>query len=1129
MAGGFPLDTRVELDLGGWTDVTGRVYARDPISITRGKAPDATSSDPVACKLTFDNRDDAFSMRNPLGPYYGLLRRNVPVRVSLPAEVPGMRVQYNDPTRDKESGAFTPGVGLASTGDLDLRVEIDADQWSRGQLIGKYEAVDGLREWLFFVDDGGRLVLQWSPDGLTTNQKVAESGALFGDNGPAHRAVRAVLALADGSVTFYLAPTLAGPWTAAQTVSGAGATSIVASDTGIAVGQIFALTGQALPGRVVGAEVRRGGVLIASPDFGGQPPGTLSFSDAQGNTWALGADAEITDRDVRFLGEVSQWPQSRDVAGVDKTIAVTAYGIRRRLELNAPELDSVMVREFASPKRTAIVAYWPMEDAEGASSLASAFPGAPPMHITGAPELGTYTDWHSSKALPKVQTGAFAGAVPGYDWSTGVIRLRWFMDMDTAPTVETGLVLLRTSTLVWKLTTDNNGAIRVRALSTDGGTTYMDSGFVQFHLNTLGFCSVDFLTQQVGANVAWTLQVLDFQSDQVYNQLIPGTSFQGTVNNRTVGRATSITVAQDGTLGDVAFGHLAVGNTTGAYANTSGALNTWNGEQAEGRLARLSREDGVTVRVDDGGGLNGYTNGHRLGDQVASTWTGILDDAEASDLGMLCESREELGFVYRTRWGLTNQAATVALDYDAGEIARDLEPVDDDQALINDVTVTATNGGSARAEDTDSPLSVLAPPDGVGRYADSVEISAQSDEWLPSQAAFRVRLGTVDEARYPSLEVDLHSPRVSADKARAVRRLDVGDRVDILNADPWTAAVPQIVTGYTETLQVVTHTFAFNLTPYAPWTAAVVETDRYDTAGSELASPAAPIVPAPDFVAKAETYWNAAVVPATLPAGGDFLVACIAWNSTADFTAVPAGWTLVDRLTGVSASAAVYTAPGTVTNATWSFAAATKTSVVILGYSGATLEAHVPLLDAGTDGVHEAPAINVTAAPARVVRFYWEKSSQNTLWTANDAGAMVRGIQYGTGSGSASVLATDQVASAPGTVASASALANVSTSQAGGFSLALLSTAPPDTSDGSITETDTTFTVATTLGPRWTTNPADFPLDVMCGGERMRVTAISGTDPAGQTFTAERGVNGIAKAHTVGTAVALADPAFVAL
>ncbi len=69
-----------------------------------------------------------------------------------------------------------------------------------------------------------------------------------------------------------------------------------------------------------------------------------------------------------------------------------------------------------------------------------------------------------------------------------------------------------------------------------------------------------------------------------------------------------------------------------------------------------------------------------------------------------------------------------------------------------------------------------------------------------------------------------------------------------------------------------------------------------------------------------------------------------------------------------------------------------------------------------------------------------------------------------------------------------------------------------------VTVSVTTLSVTTAAGPRWTTDPAQFPFDVNVGGERVAVTAISGTG-ATQTFTVVRAVNGVQKAHGATTAV----------
>lgn len=65
---------------------------------------------------------------------------------------------------------------------------------------------------------------------------------------------------------------------------------------------------------------------------------------------------------------------------------------------------------------------------------------------------------------------------------------------------------------------------------------------------------------------------------------------------------------------------------------------------------------------------------------------------------------------------------------------------------------------------------------------------------------------------------------------------------------------------------------------------------------------------------------------------------------------------------------------------------------------------------------------------------------------------------------------------------------------------------------------ETSFTVTTASGYLWTTAAAQFPFNIMVGGERMTVTAISGASNP-QTFTVTRSVNGVVKSHAAGAEV----------
>lgn len=81
---------------------------------------------------------------------------------------------------------------------------------------------------------------------------------------------------------------------------------------------------------------------------------------------------------------------------------------------------------------------------------------------------------------------------------------------------------------------------------------------------------------------------------------------------------------------------------------------------------------------------------------------------------------------------------------------------------------------------------------------------------------------------------------------------------------------------------------------------------------------------------------------------------------------------------------------------------------------------------------------------------------------------------------------------------------------------------------GTVTTTQTTITLQINDGKAWTTDAADFPFDIMFGGERMTVTSIGAPSGSGMTFTqafvVTRSVNGVVKTHPTGTTAALAEP-----
>lgn len=77
-------DYLVEMFLGGqWVDITGDVRETEPITIVRGRRDEGTRVDPAQCTLKLNNRHGKYSRKNAVGPYYDMLGRNTPLRVSV--------------------------------------------------------------------------------------------------------------------------------------------------------------------------------------------------------------------------------------------------------------------------------------------------------------------------------------------------------------------------------------------------------------------------------------------------------------------------------------------------------------------------------------------------------------------------------------------------------------------------------------------------------------------------------------------------------------------------------------------------------------------------------------------------------------------------------------------------------------------------------------------------------------------------------------------------------------------------------------------------------------------------------------------------------------------------------------
>lgn len=798
-----------------WADVTTYVRYQEGIQIRRGRSGEGRQTDTTSVAMTLDNRDHRFTPRNPTGPYFGRLGRNTQGRVSITVDDTWLALDGTG-----SSTASTPdSAGLSITGDIDIRVDAWLWSWktgSTGHLMLKGAA--GNRSYRVFTDAAGTVSLVWSADG--TNELTVTSTQTVPVPLVGRKRVRVTLDVNNGAAgrtaTFYTADpddgTLASAtWTQlGDAVTQSGTTSIF---DGTAALTVFTN----IPAKYYALEVRDGiaGTVRANPDFTAQTAGAGSFSDGT-NTWTVGAAADLVDADVRAWFEVAAWPRKRDISGNDEWVPIEGAGIMRRLGAGSSPLNSTLRRAITSGSTPGVREYWPCEDGDTATRLGNAVGGPAMVMNNAAADLASFDGFDCSLPLPTLAaTTELRGAVRNHP-TTGESQVRCLVAVPDTGTAD-GQSLLEVNytgtAATWQVVYGTGGTLLMRARDGSGTTLFSDGPAAFAMDDTARWLSLE-LTQD-GADIDWALKVLD-----------PGETVgfftSGTLAGQTFGRPTRVTGSPGGGTEGVAMGHFVVQDEITSLFDLGAELAAHAGEAAGRRVERLCSEEGLDFRV-----IADLDDTAAMGPQGARTLLDLLRECEEADGGVLYEPRDTFGLAYRPRSSMYSLPVSLSLDHSQHQLAAPLDPVPDDQTLTNDVTVTRTDGSSARAEDTTGPLSTLAPPDGVGRYDSSVTLNVETDTTLDDQAGWRLHLGTVDEDRHPSIQVRLSHPEFSGDAALTadVRALDLGDRFVVTNppAGEPPEDVDQLAQGFTEGIDQKRHDITVNTAPARPWRVPVLD------------------------------------------------------------------------------------------------------------------------------------------------------------------------------------------------------------------------------------------------------------------------------------------------------------------
>lgn len=883
----FPLDARTELLLNGvWTDVSTDVRHEDGITIKRGRSEEASNAEPSTCNLTFDNDDGKFSPRNPNGAYYGMLGRNTPLRVRTPTtEQNYLDLDAGDPfvIGGFSSYATTPDhASLDITGDLDVRVDIRPRTWRPTMMSGlaqKYVIPSNQRSWAFWLNTDGTLTFRWSPDGATfidatstaavpsTSTRLVVRATIDVNNGASGRTVR-----------FYTDTNINGSFTllgAAVTTSGV--TSIFNSSAPVDVGVTNAVLSldAVMQGKFYAAQIRSGigGTVVASPTFSALDTQDNSLTDAQSRVWSLSGTASIANPGARFHGEVSAWPPKWDITHRNRSVPIEASGILRRLSQGQPPKESTMRRYMLS--QSDVVAYWPCEDPEGSDSLTSGLAGKPPMeHLSGNLDKAQYDGFTCSDPIPYAGTVQWEGVVAPYTY-TGVTQVQFLMAVPTGSltSISTILRVFTSGNAPWWKLNISNTTGQLRFLSYDyDDVIHEDTGFTGADLRSKRV-SIIITFEHTGSAIDWTVKAYEMGESSAI------VSLSGTQTSQTFGRVRRVNINMEDSILDsmagVAIGHIVVRNQLVPWGGREVAMGVaYSGETAAQRILRLCVEEGHAVTI-----VGDATDSVAVGPQTSQTFLELVQEAAFTDMGIIYEPREFLGLAYRTRSSLYAQEAAVTLDYEARTMSS-IEPVEDDDAIRNDITVTRTTGGSYRYALESGPMSILPPSQGgVGKYDDEATVSLWRENQLPGQAEWRVHVGTVDEARYPVLGIDLSTEafKASAPLSLAAETVDIGGRLVVSNPP---ASVPpeditQLVQGMTEHLNRFQWSIDLNCAPSSPYDVAVwddssgVGEARYSADSTVLAEDLTTVETGVNISTPTGPDWSSTAVPYDIMVGGE--------------------------------------------------------------------------------------------------------------------------------------------------------------------------------------------------------------------------------------------------------------------
>lgn len=527
-------------------------------------------------------------------------------------------------------------------------------------------------------------------------------------------------------------------------------------------------------------------------------------------------------------GEASEWAPNWDKSGNSVWTEVTVNGVLQRLAQGPAPERSVIYRAITDPLLDSLIAYWPCEDPDGSIEIASALTNGSAANWTGTPQLAAYDGFGASDPLPILAGSSITGGVAKYDASVvSQYQMRFllytpptgFSDIDCIARLQVAEVAAGVNLLNYIDIHYNNPAGGVGSYGGPGTLTIQPRDGDEAIFGSAASTTMDVRGRLLrvslensisGGTLTCTLRVLDVNTGVTDSATMTiGSTSLSRVKSMSLAAATLSSTA--GLTGGAA-GHLTLQNTITSITDLGRAIQP-AGEAAGRRMQRLCAEEGVAFEW-----IGDLDDTVAMGPQGKANLLALLQECVQADGGFLYETTSQLGLGYRTRTSLYGQDPALVLSYTGFNLADIPVPVSDDRYVQNQVVVTV-GGVSQTYTETSGALGT----DRIGVYGETggvtLNLATTDAATLRDQAAWRVRIGTTEDERYPKVSVNLAHDSITPELKRAILGLRMGDRMQMTGMPAWLApdTVDQLIIGTDRSVSHFVHEITFTCIPAAPY------------------------------------------------------------------------------------------------------------------------------------------------------------------------------------------------------------------------------------------------------------------------------------------------------------------------